>query len=294
MKRTLSMLLMLVAVSASAETLVLGERRFALLDPLANEARIHDRASGREVQRVATGETPVDALFIGDRFYVLARDARTLESGGAKVEVGKDAAFLRAANGMLYVYSRADGIVEEFDHGLRSTRRVKVAPFASDLELAGKSGYLVYPAEGKIRTFSLTMMKATGEVAVGAVPTDLAFATTGNALSAATLAVADPSAKRVWLIEGEQSMTQAVTRGFLRGLLGLGLYADRESQFPTGIDRVLTRGSTWIAYDSSSGTLYRFTKKQSTVLARNVAPGSFALTGDGVALWQGGQLRMIR
>lgn len=125
------------------------------------------------------------------------------------------------------------------------------------------------------------------ELVVGAVPTDLAFAGGGTALTARILAVADPSAKRVWLAESTQSTTEAVARGFLRGLLGLGLFGNRASQFPTGVDRVETRGRTWIAYDSSSRTLYHFTRRQSTVLARGVAPGAFALTEKGVAWWNG-------
>ncbi|MFP5245822.1 MAG: hypothetical protein ACLGH0_03935, partial [Thermoanaerobaculia bacterium] len=61
----------------------------------------------------------------------------------------------------------------------------------------------------------------------------------------------------------------------------------RASQFPTGVDRVDIRGKAWIAYDSSSGTLYSFTKKKSSVLATNVAPGAYALTAGGVAWWNG-------
>jgi hypothetical protein len=122
---------------------------------------------------------------------------------------------------------------------------------------------------------------------IGAVPTDLAFAGGNTALTARILAVADPSAKRVWLAESTQSTTEAVARGFLRGLLGLGLFGGRASQFPTGVDRVAIRGKLWIAYDSSTRTLYHFTRKQSTVVARNVAPGAFALIEDGVAWWNG-------
>jgi hypothetical protein len=119
------------------------------------------------------------------------------------------------------------------------------------------------------------------------VPVDLDFAGGGTALSARILAVADPSAKRVWLTESTQSTAKAVARGFLRGFLGLGLFGGRASEFPTGVDRVETRGRNWIAYDSSSRTLYHFTRRKSSVLARGVAPGAFALTRDGVAWWDG-------
>ncbi len=130
-------------------------------------------------------------------------------------------------------------------------------------------------------------MKTAGEIAVGAVPVDLAFAGGGTALTARILAVADPSAKRVWLQEGTQSMTQAIARGALRGLLGLGLFGSNASQFPTGVDRVAIRGRVWIAYNSSSGTLYRFTRRSSSVIAKNVPPHGYTLTADGVAWWNG-------
>jgi hypothetical protein len=82
-------------------------------------------------------------------------------------------------------------------------------------------------------------------------------------------------------------MAEAIGRGILRGFLGLGLFGTRASQFPTGVDRVEVRGKHWIAYDSSSGTLYHFTRRSSSVLAKGVAPGAWALTGSGVAWWDG-------
>ena len=130
-------------------------------------------------------------------------------------------------------------------------------------------------------------MKPSGEIAVGAVPVDLAFVGGGSALTARLLAVADPSAKRVWIVESTQSLGKAIARGFLRGLLGLGLIGNRSSEFPTGVDRVEAGASGWIAYDSSSGTLYRFDRKGSQRLATAVPPSGFALTRDGVAWWDG-------
>lgn len=264
-----------------AITLIAGPNEIAVLDSLNNEVRIGDRT-------VRTGETPVDAVFVGDDLYVLERDARTLSIAGTtrRVKVEADPAFVREANGKLYVYSRATGVVEEITRDLAVVRRLSVAPFASDFEIVGRTGYLVFPHEAKLRTFSAAAMKTIGEIKVGAVPVDLAHA------GGVTLAIADPSAKRVWLIEGEHTLAQAFARGFIRGLLGLGLPANRHSEFPTGVDRVATRGSLWIAYDSSSGTLYRFTKSKVTVLERNVAPGSWVLTANGVEIRDGAALRL--
>ena len=268
---------------------IVGSDRVAVLDALHNEVAIVDLATQKST-RTKTAETPIDGAFLGGNLYVLARDARVVQKiGGASIAVGQDPSFLRVANGKLYVYSRATGILAEIAND-RVARRVEVAPFASDFEIGGRTGYLVYPREAHIRTVDLNAMKTTGTVAVGAVPVDLAFAGGGSALTARILAVADPSAKRVWLTEGTQSTAQAVARGFLRGFLGLGLFGNRSSQFPTGVDRVIIRDKQWIAYDSSSGTLYRFTKAKSSIIAKGIAPQAFAVTADGVAYWKDGKL----
>ncbi|MCU1349984.1 MAG: hypothetical protein JWO56_3014 [Acidobacteria bacterium] len=276
--------------------IVVGADRIAVLDPIANEVRTIELATGR-ASLAHTGETPIDGVFVDRDLFVVARDARTLERvrDGAKLALPADPAFVRAADGNLYVYSRLEGIVTEVAASPFAIRRsVRVAPFASAFDLDGRNGSLVVPREGKIWTFSLRSMQPAGAIDVGAVPVDVAPASGGGTLSARTLAVADPSAKKVWLIEGAQSTGQAVARGFIRGLLGLGLYANRTSQFPTGVDRVYVRGSRWLAYDSASGTLYRFTRSSSSVLATNVAPSAFAITPNGIALWRNGRIELLR
>ena len=259
-------------------SIVAGSDRVAILDALNNEAAIVALSSGN-VTRMQTDETPVGGAFIGDKLYVLTRDGGDVYRGD----------FMRASNDALYIYSRLSGELKEVVDD-RVIRRVEVAPFASDLEVDGNDAYLAYPREAKIRTVDLEQMKTSGEVTVGAVPVDLAFAGGGSALTARILAVADPSSKRIWLTEGTQSTAQAIARGFLRGFLGLGLFGRRSSQFPTGVDRVLIRGKVWLAYDSSSGTLYRFTKKKSSVVAKGIAPQAFALTSEGVVYWKDGKL----
>jgi hypothetical protein len=262
-----------------------GDGKVAVFDALNDEAVVVDLTTGK-AQRQKTAATPIAAAFVAGELYVLARDARVLQHGQAQIKLAADPAFLRQREGRLYVYSRASGIIEEIDRD-QVTRRVSIAPYASDFEISGDTGYLVYPHDARIRTVNLETMNTSGEVVVGAVPVDLAFAGGGTALTARILAVADPSSKRIWLAESNQSTAQAIARGFLRGFLGLGLFGSRSSQFPTGVDRVETRGKSWMAYDSSSGTLYHFTRKQSSVLAKGVAPGAWTLTETGVAWWNG-------
>lgn len=267
-----------------------GERAI-VLDGLNDSAVIADLRTGRTI-RLRTAATPLAAVFVEGEIYVLARDARLLQRvGGADIAVAADPAFVRTANRNVYVYSRTSGVIEEIA-GDAVSRRIDVAPFASDFEISGNTAYLVHPRDGRIRTVDLEAMTTGDEVAIGAVPVDLAFAGGGTALTARILAVADPSAKRVWMTEGAQSMFKAVARGFLRGFLGLGLFGSRASEFPTGVDRVLVHGDLWIAYDSSSRTLYRFTRRRSAVVAQGIAPGAFALTDEGVVYWQDGAVRV--
>ena len=53
---------------------------------------------------------------------------------------------------------------------------------------------------------------------------------------------------------------------------------------------MIIRGPVWVAYDSSSGTIYRISKKKTDVLARGIAPAGFAVTPEGVVWWQNGTL----
>lgn len=268
-----------------------GER-VAVLDALHDQVVIVELADGR-LARYGTAATPIAAAFIGRDLYVLCRDARVVQRmGGPRIDVAADPAFLAQANGKLYVYSRTTGVVEEIA-GDRVARRVTVAPFASDFEVSGNTGYLAFPREGRLRTVDLAQMKAAEAIDVGAVPVDVALAGGGTALTARVLAVADPSAKRIWLTEGRQSTGKAVARGFLRGFLGLGLFGNRSSEFPTGVDRVVARGGRWIAYDSSSGTLYRVERRKSAIIAQGIAPKAFTLTAEGVAYWQNGRVHHV-
>jgi hypothetical protein len=260
----------------NATEIVASETAVAVLDALHDEVVAIELATGRAT-RTKTAATPIAAVFLGRDLYVLARDARVLQKiGGGNVDLAADPAFLRAANGRLYVYGRTSGVLEEIEND-RVMRRADVAKFASDLELAGDMAYLTFPREARLRTVDLKTMKAGEAIDVGAVPVDLA--------------VADPSAKRIWMTEGRQSTAKAIARGFLRGFIGLGLYGTRSSQFPTGVDRVLARGKRWLAYDSASGTLYRIDGRQSAIVAQGIGPKAFTLTETGIAFWKDGRLR---
>ncbi|HYM60257.1 MAG TPA: hypothetical protein VEZ11_05130 [Thermoanaerobaculia bacterium] len=274
-------------------------KRAAVLDPLNNQLRIVDLGTHTSTL-VRTGETPVDAAFLGDALFVLDRDARLVERvtiGGAKaaLQVPVDTIFLRAAGDRLYVYSRGDGVLVEIGTAPFATlRTATVRPHASDCIVARGNAYLLYPHDAQIARVSLASMTVEGQVNAGNMPMAIAVVSGPTALSALTFAVADPAAKRVWTIEAPQSTKAAVGHGFLAGVLGVGVFKGRASEFPTGVDRVAIAGSSSIAYDTSSGTLYRFTKKESSVLMKDVPPNAWAVSPTGVAVWAGGRLQMVK
>jgi hypothetical protein len=278
---------------ANPTSIVAGDDRVAVLDALSSDVRIVELGSGRGTT-LECGETPLGGVFLGRALYLLERDARALERIGgdgarASIELAADPAFLREARGRLYVYARAAGVLQEITASpFAIARSVSVAPFASDFQTDGTNAYFVHPREAKIRVVALATMKPSGEIAVGAVPVALAIA------SSHTLAVADPSAKRVWTIEGSQSFSQAFARGFLRGLLGLGIRPSRNSDFPTGVDRVLVRGNLLLAYDTSSATLYRVAQAKSSIVAKDVRPQAFTATSAGVFVWDDAVRRLQR
>jgi hypothetical protein len=258
----------------------------AIIDALNNEVRMIDLASGRGTT-FETGETPIDATFLNRGLYVLERDARALERIGvdgtrASIPLAADPAFLRQANGRIYVYSRAAGVLQEIAASpFAMQRSVSLPAFASDFEILGRDGYLVQPRAAKIAMVSLQDMKPAGEVSAGAVPIDLA-------ISSSMLAVADPSTKRIWMIEPRESFAQAFARGFLRGLIGLGIEGNRD--FPTGIDRVIVQRSRLYAFDTSTGTLYRSSKP----IAKGVAAQAFSVGPGGVYVWDDAVRRLQR
>jgi hypothetical protein len=267
-----------------------SDAKAAILDEIHDRVAIVDLGSGQTTVR-RTQATPVSAAFAGNDLLIVDRDAHVIEKGELKIQLASGPEFLSVRNARAYVYSRIDGALQELGiEPFALLRTVAVKPFASAMQCDARNAYLVYPREGRVRVVDLAKMENAGEFRVGSVPTDIAIAGDPTALTASRLAIADPSAKRVWIVEGRQSSFQAFTRGFLRGILGLGLFGGRETKFPTGVDRVIAHGARWLAFDSSTGTLYSVTKEEAAVLARGLAPQAFALTPEGVAYWQNGTL----
>lgn len=263
--------------------------RAIVLDSLNNEVLSLSLVDGTS-KRFAVAATPVAAAFLGDDAYVLSRDGRRLQRLGRdgvveQIETPADSAFLAVGTDRLYVYGRSGGVLEEFrGRPLTVTRRVEIPPFAADMESDHTALYLLYPRAGKMTVVLLRDFRAESQP-VGAVPVDAAIEGTGTAITAGSLVVADPSSKRIWRSERSQSLSAAVSRGFIRGLLGLGLYHPSSPQFPTGVDRVAIDRFARLAYDSSTGSLFRFDGRKPRLVARDVAPWAFAATPSGIAVW---------
>jgi hypothetical protein len=258
----------------------------AVIDPIHNVVQIVGGA------RLETHETPVGAAFINHELYVLERDARRLSHRNETVKVGQGAQFLRVAHGKLYVYSVIDGLLQEITTAPFAVKReLATLPYATDFETDGRIAYFTYPQKGAIRVVDVEKMLEVGTEKVGAVPVDLEFAQHATILNARTIAIADPSSKRVFTIEGTQTgVGVTFGRGVLHGLLGVGFFGNRNSAFPTGVDRIIGREKDWVAYDSSTGTVYSVIKTKSLAIATGVGPHAFAVGEGLVYVWQNGTL----
>ena len=280
-----------------ATAMVTGDRAIAVLDAWTNELRRIDLRDGSGLT-LATGETPLGGVFIGEDLYILERDARAVSRVGrdgtrTAVAVGADPAFIAQADGRIYVYSRLEGLLQEINPRGGISRTVSVGAFASDMAVDGTTAYLVFPRQARLVSVDLRRLEVRQSVAAGGAPASVAVVGTAGALSAAKIAVADPAAKRIWITEGSQSFGAAFGRGFLRGLIGAGLFRVQSEEFPTGVDRVLSRDGVTVAFDSATGTLYRVGRRQTAVIGQELELQSFALTANGIAIWSGRSLRLV-
>lgn len=258
---------------------------FLFADTITDRAALITR-HGIVSKQFATGTTPVRVVPFRDGFLMLTRDDASLtfignDGGTRSIAVAEGSALLETANDRATVYSPVTGELMNVDASLRITSRMKSATGASDMEPAGDYLYLVHPGEGRIDVHDARTLDFIERVSAGAVPVDVETIGNRTAIGAGTLLIADPSSKRVWREEGTQSELEAFSRGFLRGMLGLGLFTPRSNEMPAGADRLLLSGNEVYALDSSSGTLYHVGRKSVAKVASGVAWSSLAADGEG-------------
>jgi hypothetical protein len=269
------------------------DRRFAAVaDPIERTLWIVALADGA-AKRVAASISPRELLFDGEELLLLSRETSAvlrLNRNGevlATAQVGLEPSFLRITRGKLHVYSRIEGRLSELDpRTLTLLRSIELAPFAASMQAGGNDLWLAYPRAGRVVVVDLETFRPSAEMSVGAVPLDVAAGPEASVISAGEMMIADPSSKRIWRQERRQSVAAATGRGFLRGLIGLGLHMPRASEFPTGVDRLRMVAGRTYAYDTSTGTLYRAEKKGAVRLLEKIAWSAFDIDESGnVAFW---------
>ncbi|MFN2443004.1 MAG: hypothetical protein ABR517_09995 [Thermoanaerobaculia bacterium] len=269
----------------------------AIFDPIEDRAALVDSAG--MIRFVELRDSPTAAAFLGTSLFVVSRDEGTLtrlRGDGEQINVASSGrpGFLSIAGGAVFTYDPIRGLIERFDpDSLEPAGTLSIDRFASDFETDGRFGYLAVPGTGEVISFSLASLDGKKSLQGGAVPVDVAIEHPSGPLSGATLAIADPSSRRIWRIEGQQSAGAAFGRGFLRGLIGLGLYSPRSSALPAGVDRIESAAGGLLAFDSSSGTLYRITGRQSAQIATGLDSSGYAWDGERVFYSLGGILHSV-
>ena len=274
--------------------------RAGILDPISNRVAIV--TSQGTTQEVRVPESPVAAMFGEGGLFVLSRDGAALsriENDGAlrSVPTALDPSHLFIEGNEVFVYGRTAGRIEKFDGTtLNRTAFVDATLGGSDFTGDGRDLWIASSREGMLFPFSQETLRAREPVSGGAVPVDIHVLRIEGRATASRLAVADPSSRRIWEVEGGESEAAALGRGFVRGLLGLGLYRPGSSEFPGGVDRIFNAAGDFWAFDSGSGTLYLVRDRgRSRALARGLEWGTFAVTEQALWVWDGVTLsRRIR
>ncbi len=258
----------------------------AVLDGYADRVAIVSVAEGL-VRFQNTPTTPVAAAFFGHDLWVVLRDTsrvrRITEIGDqTDVAVALDPALIAVSDQFVYVYSRAEGLLQEIDaKSAQITRSVSLGIAGSDLEIKlprpdeplGAKAFVCLPT-GKLAVIDLVKMQAF-EASVGTGLTDLAFIPFGAGLTwvDGTAVIADPGKPAIY----------ASTK--------IGRSIPIPS--PTPVDRILVSAAGIFALDSASGTLYLIDGRSVKPFATGLTPTSFVVTDRGVFRWDGDSKKPI-
>ncbi|HJQ37117.1 MAG TPA: hypothetical protein VKB93_08260, partial [Thermoanaerobaculia bacterium] len=250
----------------------------AVLDGYADRVAIVSVAEGL-VRFQNTPTTPVAAAFFGHDLWVVLRDTsrvrRITEIGDSTdVAVALDPAFVAVSDMFVYVYSRAEGLLQEIDaKSAQITRSVSLGIAGSDLEIKlpqpheplGAKAYVCLPT-GKLAVIDLVKMQ-TYEAKVGTGLTDLAFIPFSAGLSwvDGTAVIADPGKAAIYASTNIGRSIPITT--------------------PAPVDRIAISSAGVFALDSAGGTLYRVEGRSVTPFATGVTPTSFVATNSGLFLW---------
>ncbi len=237
---------------------------------------------------------PVAAELDGEALFLATRGGMLIRIEGESVRsvpVAAGSPLLAVDGRAAIVYDQISGTIERFDPAtLARIESGRTEAFASRIAIESGTVYLVVPRSGRLVTILLDDLSAGTGTTAGAAPVDLAIEAPANATRGAVLVLADPAAKRIRRIEGKQSLAQAIGRGFVRGLLGLGLFSPSSASMPTGADRVFRRdGRTW-AFDSTTGTLYAIRGADAEPVATGLRWNAFVIRGEWLYAMRDGRL----
>jgi len=233
--------------NASAIVVSEDERSAAVIDGFGERVAVVSLADGAVEMHDMPG-TPVGAAFLGHDLWVILRDHSSILhiAGRKQIPVALDPAFIVAVDGYLYVYSRADGVLQELDPKTLQVRRmIGVDTAGSDLEVRGPNAYICRPSDEEIVVVDLPHMTKK-RIKAGKAPIDLAFVPFGAKLELdpGTAIIADPASRQ--LIEARDP--------------GSG----KTINLPSPCDRVIINGAGVFAQDSNSGALYRIDGRRAT------------------------------
>lgn len=256
-------------------------KSMAILDGFSDAVAVVSVADGAvELHEMPT--TPVAAAFFGRDAWIVVRDSSrvvriTPEGKETEVEVALDPALIAVSDQFVYVYSRAQGLLQEIDpKSAQVTRTMTAGTAGSDLEIRlprpgdapGAIAYLCRPAHGMIVAIDLVPGESR-EINVGVAPIDLLFVPLGAQLfiDPGQPVIADP---------GQQALLPSMHPG-----------PGRTIKQPTATDRLTITAAGIFAFDSNSGTLYRVDRQTATKIASGLTPTSFVATDEALFTWDG-------
>jgi hypothetical protein len=276
-----------VAISASGA--------IAVVDALANELVV--AGSGKPL-RLSAGESPVAVAFAGETAIVLSRDSTTLTAvgpdGSSRSAATPQGSSLLAVTGdSIVVASPVTGELRVYSPALAPRGSVVAGRGAAALAVSGRRAFLVHPADALVTVVDLGRMEIAATTQAGAVPADLVLSAS-SPLAAPTMIVTDPSSKAIWRIEAHESALAAFGRGFLRGLIGLGISGVRPEPTAAPIDRLYLVEGRLFGLDSAGRVLYLLGRRGGSVVARDAGAGEFVIQRDGSVLMWDSEARRLR
>ena len=244
----------------------------AILDGFADRVAVVSVADGN-VALYETPTTPVAATFFGHDLWLSLRDGSrvlriTPKGEKTEIPVALDPSHITASEHVVYVYSRAAGLLQEIDPSTAQiARKLTIGSAGSDFEVrstkpgdqAGATAFLCRPADGMIVAIDLVPLTSRDMQSGFSAPVDLAFVPFGAQLSL------DPG-NQALLISKDPGPGRAVSQ-------------------PTPVDRVFITGAGLFAFDTNSGTLYRVDGKTATKIASGLTATSFVPTSDALFTW---------